>query len=92
MDHKTFINGLSRQCGRDNADTERLVADLVRIIRETSSELDSVALPGFGSFVPVKENEYIAVDPDSGKTMLYPPQVSIKFNAGSMLKKRFSHE
>lgn len=92
MDHKTFINGLSRQCGRDNTETEQLVADLVRIIRETSSELDSVALPGFGSFVPIKEDEYVANDPESGKAMLYPPHVSIKFNAGSMLKKRFSHE
>lgn len=92
MDHKTFINGLSRQCGRDTADTERLVAALVKTIREISSELDCVALPGFGTFVPVKQDEYVAADPDNGKTMLYPPHVSIKFNAGSMLKKRFSHE
>lgn len=92
MDHKTFISGLQRQCGRSAADTERLTAELVRIIRETSADLDSVAVPGFGMFVPRKHDEYVAVDSKSGKTMLYPPHVTVEFNAGSMLKKRFSHE
>ncbi len=92
MDHKTFINGLSRLCGRDNADTERMADELIRTIRELSSELDTVAVPGFGSFTTLKSEEYITTDNDSGKTMLYPPKVAIHFTAGSMLKKRFNHE
>lgn len=92
MDYKTFISGVQRQCGRDAADTERLTAALVRIIRESNADLDSVAVPGFGTFAPHKHDEYVAVDSESGKTMLYPPRMTVEFNAGSMLKKRFSHE
>lgn len=92
MDYKTFISGLQRQCGRDTAETERLTAELVRIIRAANADLDSVAVPGFGMFVPEKHDEYVAVDSESGKSMLYPPHVTVKFNAGSMLKKRFCHE
>lgn len=92
MDYKTFISGLQRQCGHDNVTTERLTAELVKIIREASADLDSVAIPGFGMFAAQKHDEYVATDSESGKTMLYPPHVTIEFNAGSMLKKRFTHE
>lgn len=92
MDNKTFINTLAERCGRDTADIRRLTDGLAAVLRERCGSLSAVAIPAFGTFRPEKTDERIAVDPASGKTMLYPPQITITFTAGSMLKKHIRHD
>lgn len=92
MDNNTFIAGLARQTGRNISQTENLANCLTKVIGDIAAGLDSVAIPGFGRFDSEKHDEYISVDPSTGRNMLYPPEIKISFTAGSMLKKRFSHE
>lgn len=92
MDHNTFITGLARQLGKDVQEVDSLVGCLAKTIKENASELDSVAIPGFGRFDAVKNEEYISTDLSTGRRILFPPEIKFNFTAGSMLKKRFSHE
>lgn len=92
MDNKTFISGMARQLDKDPKEIEILVEGLSTVIRDKASNLDSVAIPGFGRFDPVKSNEYVAVDPSSGKQTLFPPEIRLRFTPGTMLKKRLSNE
>lgn len=92
MDNKTFINTLAERCGRDSADTQRLVEALASILRDRCGSLATVALPAFGNFSASKSDEHIATDPATGKTMLYPPAITMSFTPGAMLKKHIRNE
>ncbi|RXI24233.1 MAG: hypothetical protein C7K11_01980 [Candidatus Amulumruptor caecigallinarius] len=48
---------------------------------------DSVALPGFGTFVTVKEDERIDRDLSTGRQVLLPPHLSMEFKGSSSLLK-----
>lgn len=92
MDNKTFINTLAERCGRDTAEVRRLTDGLAAVLRERCGALSAVAIPAFGTFSPQKSDERIAVDHSSGKNMLYPPEITIRFTASSMLKKHIRHD
>lgn len=92
MDYQTFLNSLASHTAKDLSETAVLASSLTAAIKNRLCELDSVALPGFGRFEPVKNDEYTAVDPSDNQLKLYPPEIKVSFVAGSKLKKRFSHE
>lgn len=92
MEHKSFINTLAKALERDRRDVNALVDALAIVIRENCAELDAVAIPGFGSFVPQKYEETITTDTGTGRRTLTPPRVTVEFNAGSRLKKLVSNE
>ncbi|MDE6267775.1 MAG: HU family DNA-binding protein [Muribaculaceae bacterium] len=88
MDNSTFTSRLSKRIGRSVAETSRLADALTDVIRQAATDLDSVAVPSFGSFVPVKEEETVITDRSSGKRILLPPSVSITFRPASFLVRR----
>lgn len=92
MDYKQFRRKLCDTTGRPAADIDALVQGLSMTIRKACSELDSVAIPTFGTFVPVKHDETVSTDLSSGKRMLMPPEVIVEFHPGSMLLKRLRNE
>lgn len=92
MDSKTFISRLAHQMNCDTKCVSELVAAFAAVMSEKSVELDTVTVPGFGNFVPVKTPERIETDPASGRQMLMPPKISVEFVAGSTLKKHLTHE
>ncbi len=49
--------------------------------------LESVAIPGFGSFTPVKHEERVETDAESGRRTLLPPHIAVNFIPGSKLRK-----
>ena len=49
-------------------------------------ELDSVVVPGFGTFEPKKRNERVMIHPSTGKRMLVPPKVVLGFKVSNVLK------
>ena len=55
MDTKNFRDNLATRLGRRPADVDALIAALGHIVGHSCAELDSVAVPTFGTFVPVKE-------------------------------------
>lgn len=88
MDSKTFITKLARRMDAAPASASELTAALAAVLRERASNLDSIAIPGFGNFVAIKQAEKIVDDVQTGKRLLAPPQIKIEFVASAMLKKQ----
>lgn len=88
MDYKTFRRHLADKLGRKSSDVDALVEGLSIVLRQSCSELDSVAIPTFGTFAPRKHPETVVDDLVTGKKMLVPPEISVEFRPGAMLTKR----
>lgn len=68
------------------ADETTLGNALAEAFATALRQSDTIAVPGFGSFVPVKHDEHIDTLAD-GRRILVPPHIAIEFRAGSMLRK-----
>lgn len=88
MDNKTFNSHIAQRLGVDGKEASRLVSAFASVIRDRASNLDSIAIPGFGNFVAVKLPEKVTIDANTGKSILNPPQIKIEFIASAMLKKQ----
>lgn len=73
---------------RSKTDVNKLVDGLAQVIKESCANLDSVAVPGFGTFEPRKKNERIITNPTLGKRMLIPPKIVVNFKVSNVLKKK----
>lgn len=88
MDYRQFRKHLSELTGRSAADIDAMTEGLSVVLRQTCAELDSIAVPTFGTFVAVKHNEEVRQDLSTGKSMLVPPEIDIEFHPGAMLLKK----
>lgn len=92
MDYKQFRKTLAEKLGRSTSDIDALVEGLSVTVRHACSDLDSVAVPTFGTFAPVKHKEEVVKDLSTGKRVLVPPEITIEFRPGGMLLKRLRNE
>lgn len=92
MDSKAFTNQLAKRLDADPKDMAEMTAAFATVIKECMRELDSVAIPGFGNFLTIKQPEQVQVDPASGKRMLLPPKIKLEFSPSAMFKKQVDHE
>ena len=90
MDYKQFRHQLCEATGRPAADIDALIEGFSIILREHASEVDSVAIPSFGTFVAEKHREEIVNDLSTGHRMLIPPEITLSFRPGAMLTKKIS--
>lgn len=90
MDSKTFNSRLAGLLKRTPDETSTLTDALSKLLAETGSELDSIAIPGFGTFSTVKEDEAIVTDPATGKRTLVPPSIKMSFQPSVVLRKKMS--
>lgn len=90
MDSKQVIISLSKKMGRDSKDISALINGLSAIIKDKCGTLDSIAIPGFGTFEPLKEEEKITTDLSTGKRILLPPQISLQFHPSTILRKKIT--
>lgn len=88
MDYKTFVSNLARKTGCNNDTAAGLVESFGMILREECGNTGRVAIPGFGSFEGIKNDEEIITDLATGKRMLLPPSIEVRFIPGGMLKKK----
>lgn len=88
MDAKTLIENLSRRLDCNKKDVTTLLEGLSRVMRDRCSDMDSIAIPGFGNFEPRKRMERVMVMPSTGKRMLLPPKVSLTFKPSAILKQK----
>ena len=86
MENKKFVETVATNLGRTTEDVNKLLEALANVLRTRCSELDSVFVPGFGTFEPKKRNERVMVHPSSGKRMLVPPKVVVGFKVSRVLK------
>ncbi len=90
MNSKSIIIELSKRLNREEADVLSLIDGLAVVFRENLIDLKTIAIPGFGEFVPVKTNERVILNSESGKKMLYPPQIDVEFNQSTLLRKKIT--
>lgn len=90
MDSKTFHTQLSKMLGRTPDEAATLVAAFGKLMAETGSELDSIAIPGFGTFASVKTDESIVTDAATGRRTLMPPSIRMSFQPSVVLRKKMS--
>lgn len=88
MDNKSLVAKLAVKLGKPKADVSKLLDGFAQVLTACSTDLDSIAIPGFGTFETVKHDEY--VERSNGRRVLYPPHVEINFNASSVLKKKIN--
>ncbi len=90
MDNKGFVAALSNKLAREPKDITALIEGLAASFRENCGNMDSIAIPGFGTFEPIKEDEHISTDLSTGKRLLLPPQIVLKFSPSSLLRKKLN--
>ena len=90
MDHKSFLIQLQSRLGKDTAPVfsllENHMSAFLQILKERCSQMDTVAIQGFGLFEPKKKLERVVVNPSTGKRMLVPPKMILSFKPGSAIK------
>ena len=84
MDTKELIQCVAERIGRSESDSAKLVEGLSIVLKERLSELDSIAIPGFGTFEAKKKDERIV----NGKRMRVPPRVVVNFKVSNVLKSK----
>ena len=90
MDSRQFAATISRNTGLD-AKTVALAIDSIAIILSGEcADLSTVAVPGFGNFIPEKKDEEISVDPGTLERTLLPPSISVSFRPSVILRKRIN--
>jgi len=86
MDNKKLVETVAANMGRSTQDVSKLLDALAGVLRARCGELDSVVVPGFGTFEPKKKNERMMVHPSTGRRMLVPPKVTLGFKISNVLK------
>lgn len=92
MDDTDLSGRLSQNLNLPIANVETMLAGFAEILKEKSENMISVAIPGFGNFLPVKHSEKIVVDVKSGKRYLEPPCVKLEFVASAILKQKIAEK
>lgn len=88
MDNKALTTQIAKRMRRQPADVNALFDGLSAVMKQCFVQLDSVAIPGFGKFGSVKEEEKVITDLSTGQRMLLPPAINVSFQPSSLLKKR----
>lgn len=92
MDYKLFRRCLAENIDRPVADVDALTKGLAAVFRQCMAEVDTVAVPTFGTFSAAVQPDSLSTDLSTGKSILLPPEVKIEFTPGAMLLKRLRHE
>lgn len=88
MDTKTLIDRVAASLEIPREKAAEMLDAMTDIVGERCADLDSVAIPGFGSFEPKKKNERITVHPSTGRRMLIPPKITLSFRPSALLKQK----
>ena len=79
MDNKALTEILAKRLNRKPEDIEKLLEAFIATVKNRCGDLDSVAIPGFGTFEAKKRLERVSINPATGKRMLIPPKVTLSF-------------
>ena len=81
-----MVETVADNLGRSTEDVNKLLEAFAAVLCARCSEMDSVQVPGFGTFEPKKRDERVMLHPSSGKRMLVPPKVVVGFKVSNVLK------
>lgn len=86
MDNKKLVETIASNMGRTTQDINKLIEAFAGVLRTRCGEMDSVIVPGFGTFEPKKRNERVMQHPKTGKRILVPPKIVLGFKVSNVLK------
>lgn len=89
MKSNELITQLSSITGWSDEKVRTMLGGVTEAIKVYCSDVDSVAIPGFGTFVSQKNDEHIAPSPSGDKMMIYPPAITVNFKSSVVLRKKF---
>ena len=90
MDNKKLVEMMADNLGRSTEDVTKLMEAFAGVLCSRCGDMDSVMLPGFGTFEPKKRNERVMNNPNTGKRMLLPPKVVVGFKVSKLLKSKLN--
>lgn len=88
--HTTTIMSIISAAASKAAVSESEAAAMIDALTETLIDAcrddDTVSVPRFGSFAAETEEEHIETDHATGRRMLIPPAIRLKFSPGGALR------
>lgn len=88
MDSKALTQTLAKKLETDKNTVEKMTAAFAKILTEAAGASQTVSIPSFGSFSPVKYKEEIKPDLVTGKKMIFPPQIVVEFQPAVSFRKK----
>lgn len=92
MDHKKFIVELQKRTGLDKNRLNLLMKTTQDIIRMQAINLNAVELDGLGRFESYKRLEFVHEEAASGRTILYPPRIVLRFKCDASWQDKVKKE
>lgn len=89
MDNKNLNTQIAKTLGVDLKTVSDMNAAFAESLKDFALQLDSVSIPGFGSFIATKTPEKIITGND-GKRRLLPPSITLSFRTSVVMRKRLS--
>jgi nucleoid DNA-binding protein len=86
MNFAELTAALSQKLQLSKTEVGQRMDDTVAVITAELAKSNSVSLGNLGNLEVIKRNERISVHPASGKKMLIPPKLVIKFKISNPLK------
>ena len=86
MDSKKLVDTVAKNLGRSTDDVNKLMEAFAGVLATRCGDMDSVHIPGFGSFEPVMRKERITVNSSTGQRTLVPPKIALTFKVSNVLK------
>lgn len=86
MNNKEFIADLAQRAGYTQADTQKMVTEVIDSMGAQFAEGDSVQITNYGTFDVKKRLERIVVNPSTQQRMLVPPKLILNFRPVAYIK------
>ena len=86
MENKDIIAQLSRKLGRNRADVGKLMDGLTSVMTECCADLNSVSIPGFGTFESKHREARTGRNPRTKEAVEIPASTVPSFKAGKAFK------
>ncbi|MDR1437187.1 MAG: HU family DNA-binding protein [Candidatus Symbiothrix sp.] len=88
MNSTELINALSKKLQLSKTEVTKRLDDTVSVITGELNKSNIVSLHNLGNLEVKKKEERVCVHPSSGKRVLVPPKLIIKFKTSSTLKEK----
>lgn len=86
MTKQELINEMAQELNISKKQCNETLNVMLEEIVKALEAGDKFTQPGFGSFKPVETNERLGRNPATGKKMLYPKKIKMKFKPSDSLK------
>lgn len=87
MDNDILIDEIANVLGIETKEAQKNLQIISECISGFCCECDSVSIPGFGTFIPVKNDDSVSID-NSGKRILNPPSITVEFKPSIILRNK----